>query len=890
MLSGGVGDKPSDWLRVLANTLRWLAEPSLKQGHGGAKTPNDLLLSSDFIPAPPPIDWSGARPVVRDPKKPLVLPAMDDLQQIRGLVGARTELSGYHGTVADYAAEARKAGLDYIVFLENALQMDQAKFDELLRQCEAASDGLFAAIPGLTIEDAQGNHFFYIGDNLKFPKPDMVLPDGRLNTTAVSRTEPIFKYGWQYMNYRVLIGWYNHARNHTPIVDYKLYNSFPIYSFEDGKPVDSAFEDYLYLTGWGGCQMVFALELMSGPEQVAKRAADGWQTVATPAGEYGDGTYVKKESYGVEGLRERWKTAPAWYPPYLYITRGPKILCWTPQNDCAVAKGDWWRPDLWEYRARLHVTSDAGLKSVTLYDGDRGIYRRWLPGGDKSFEQTLVLANNLQRDLVVVVEDLKGRRAISMELWNRNTCFDQNICGDRCNFLGTCFLRRKDGTAIWHRPGFRENLGLTPSKGSMSEGTWFQPATGLSPYPTLPVDGQPQSVPTPSVETLFQMPGEYRELHSAPSTYLFSPEYAVGQGNFAWAYDPAENGAAKTPLGHDYQEPAKQGQIGKNAWTSWYHLVPTRLMSGWVRLHGTPASLGDVRLGKYQVHLSTKEDVPIAAETGWEFLRVPMVPRLYVDGALAPTGSQSAATGAFPRGTVAVFETPGGTAVLCGDGTGLTYRVDKGAFILAYRPGNNVFAKGKASEIVVPFLGISNRLHLNDVLDTLAAFGILRPGKVGYPHQIQRGTTLSSYAFWRVQAKDGAFECQIPKVALTAMIPVQVEGLNDRWSAFVVDRKRPAPNYRPIPVRDQCGYALLDPTDADADFFVGHPLTCDNPNVRLLVSWKEPGRWYVEAHNDGDAAIKTSIASDRAWPVFAFKQDVDLAPGSSRIWEVEETR
>lgn len=894
MLSAGAGNKSSDWLQVVANTFKWLAEPSLAEGMGGARTPEALLFASDVIPIPPLIDWTGVRPVVRDPQKPLVLPAMADMQQVRGLVGARTELSGYRGTVAEYAAEARKAGLDYLVFLENALNMDEAKFNELLRQCGEASDGLFAAIPGLTIEDAQGNHFFYIGDNLKFPTSDMVLPDGRLNTTDISRTEAIFKYGWQYMNYRVLIGWYNHDKNHTSPVDYKLYNAFPIYSFEDGKQFDSALDDYLYRMGWGGCHTPFALELMSGPEQVAKRAINGWKTVGKIAGEYGDGTYVNQESNGVTGLRERWKTAPSWYPPYLYISNGPEILCWTPQNNCVVPKGDWWRPDLWQYRARLHVRSEVGLKSVTIHDGDRGVFRRWLPNGQKSFDHTMVLANNLQRDLVLEVEDMDGKRAISMELWNRNTMFDQVICGDRCNFLGTAFLRRKDGTAIWHRPGFQQNLGLSPSKGEMNLTTFVQPASGLSPFPTLPIDGQPQSVPTPTVQTVLYVPGEHREVHSAPSTYLISPEYGVGQGNFAWAYDPAEYGVTKTPLGHDYKQvdasgkARKQGEVGKNAWTSWFHLVPTKLMDGWVRIHATQATLGEVRFGKMQVRLTMKDDVPIDPDKGWDFLRVNSPVQIYVDGNPLPVEAGKTAQGQFGRGTIALFETPGGTAILCGEGDRLSYRWEKNSFWVAYDPPENVLKKGETFEVAVPFLGTSNRLSHRQILKTLADFGLLKPGSTGYPSKIKRGRTLDSYGVWNVAAENGAFEATLPQVDLTSMISVQVDNLNDRWTAFLQNHKRPMPNFRPIPVRDGRGYALLDPTDVGADAFIGHPVTCDNPNVMLQVSWMEPGKWFVEAHNDSDKKVSTTVASDPAWKIFKLREKIALAPGSSQVWEVKE--
>ena len=38
MLTAGAGGRPSDWLRLFANTVAWLAEPSLANGMGGMKT------------------------------------------------------------------------------------------------------------------------------------------------------------------------------------------------------------------------------------------------------------------------------------------------------------------------------------------------------------------------------------------------------------------------------------------------------------------------------------------------------------------------------------------------------------------------------------------------------------------------------------------------------------------------------------------------------------------------------------------------------------------------------------------------------------------------------------------------------------------------------------
>ena len=165
---------------------------------------------------------------------------------------------------------------------------------------------------------------------------------------------------------------------------------------------------------------------------------------------------------------------------------------------------------------------------------------------------------------------------------------------------------------------------------------------------------------------------------------------------------------------------------------------------------------------------------------------------------------------------------------------------------------------------------------------------MLEPGRVGYAADVVRGRTIDTYSSWRAEAEAGGFECRIPKTSLRSMIPLQLTGLNDRWSAFVVDRRRLGINFRPIPVRDGCGYALLDPTAADTDFFVGHPLSCDVPHVRVQVAWMSPGRWFVEAHNDSGDTVTTKITADRSWSRFKFEQEITLAPGSSRVWEVEE--
>jgi len=891
MLSAGVDDKPSDWLRVLANTFGWLAEPSIKAGWGGAKTPESLIKPKNLWPDHPEIDWTGrltgGQPVVKHPKGFQVMPSLADRPQLRGLIGARTSLSAGNGTVTDYVADAKRAGLDYIVFLEDSLRMDAAKFDELVRQCAEHSDQSFAALPGMTFEDAQGNHFFGFGDNLKFPKPEFLLPDGRLDTTTVSRTEVIFAYVFRHMNYRLPWGWYRHRENHTPVVDYKLYNTFPVFTHDDGKPVDSALDEWLYLASWGGAHQVVALELISSPSQIANRIAEGWTTVSQVGGDFGDGTYVKTESFGVAGLRERWTTAPAWYPPYTYITNGPTIHAWTVQNNCCLPSGEFWRPDVWQYRIRVHVSSDAGLKSVTIHEGNESIFRRWLPNGAKSFEQQITLTNNQQRDLVLIVEDSNGKRAIGMEIWNRNTLLNEFICGDRCNFLGNARLRRPDGSQFWTGAGFTSNMGLTPSKGSVGLALSIEPANSLTPgVPTLPIDGRPLSWPSPRLQFTLNVPGELKEIHTAPEAYLISPEIAMGDAVFNLGYSPSEYGVKTSPLGHPYQNTDKhtQGNIGKNAWTSWYKLEPTRMLTGRARLVACN-TMDRVRFGWLDVDLKLKQPLKVE-DKGLHVLYVPGDWSV-LDGVTAREGD-ALKSGLLAPGTTTISSSPGGSVAIFSDGQRIRFEREAKVIRFYYQPDAKTLAAGDPIRFRVLWMGAAGDVTRNELLDSLALFGISDPKVAGYQAEVKRGRTLDQQLTWDLQADNGAVQAKVKQTNALAWLPVSVRGLNDNWSTFVLDHNRDGYNFRAIPIRDGTAWVQVDLTTHSPDLFMGHPVVADNDNLHLQVAWHEPGVWFVEVHNPTEQTINTNVNTNSGWSRFDFKETLTLSGGSSRVYLVSE--
>jgi hypothetical protein len=858
MLTKGAGGKPSDWLLVFANTFRWLAEPSLAAGKGGATTPDAVLHPPVTIwPAPPTIQWGA-----------LNAPLQDE-SQYNGLMGAQTSLSSGTGTVADYVKAAHAANLQFLVFLEDSFKMDQGKWDQLVAQCKAASDDTFLAVPGLIYEDAQGNHHYSFDSHARFPKPSMLLPDGRLATTQTMRSRAYFDLANEYTQQEDLRGWWDHKANVMIPADYKLYDSFPVYSAINGKPVDSDLPDYLYLQGLGGNHAVLAFEFMSSPAQVAERAAHGWRVVsAWPLksldANWHDGAYA----FGGSGMQ--------------YITNGPQILVWTEERGMTLSQGQWWRPDCWEYRLHLRVASPVGLKTVTVYDGDREVFQQWQPNGAKTFEQTLVLANCQQRGLTMVVEDTAGHSAVSMSYWNRNLINEEFICSDRCNFLGNARLRKRDGEQVWTQVSMRANMGITPSKGLLM--LEAAPAVNLTGnQPTLPIDGAPAGFPTYNLSFGPQIPGELPNLFAYPHTYLISPEIGIGQADITLGYDPAEKGAKLTPFGFPYEQP-QEGQ--GNAWGSWHHLVPTLKVSGWARMVACTWLTEGFRLGWQETNLTAKDAIAVP-DKGIQITY--FKGELWQDGKKIGTYDSAPMSGPFTRGTFATLEDKGGAVVLIGMGDDVVYTYSQGNLVLYYKPKAATLVKGDPIHYTVAFAGAAAETTTAQEVEFAQKFGIATPGTAGYAPKITRGKLVDNYLIWRLDGKGTGITATVPKAQMPGFLPVCVQGLNDNWSVVLWDKARSDPdNTRALPIRGGEAWAQLDLNEADSDLFIGHPVIASQPQVKLIVSWQEPGLWFVEANNPTAKPLTLTLDAAPGWTLFSFHQALTLAPGASQIWQVKQ--
>jgi hypothetical protein len=235
-----------------------------------------------------------------------------------------------------------------------------------------------------------------------------------------------------------------------------------------------------------------------------------------------------------------------------------------------------------------------------------------------------------------------------------------------------------------------------------------------------------------------------------------------------------------------------------------------------------------------------------------------------------------------------VLDHRGGAAIALPLDGDLTWRLGKdGRLGIHYVQAGPQLPKGSQIHYRIAFAGASGGTPKEAILDFARKFGVAEPGKPVYRPTVIRGRQLDTHLVWRLDALGEAVEARVPKADMPGYLLAVVEGLRDGWSVWLVDRARKGPKVRGLPIRDGRAYAQLDLVPADLDLFIGHPVVCDKREIKLLVSWQEPGLWFVEAHNPTDEPVEAVLRSAGGWDIFSFKETLRLDPGTSRIWRVK---
>lgn len=459
VLDKGLKGTPSHGYQLFSNSLRWLAEASCGKGTlGCATTDQSLLRNPNLARLSKAYPWQ-EQVRFAPPESPLP-----------GLIGPRTTYSSGKVKPEQWVEKAKACGLTWVVFLEEFDRLPPDGFEKLKADCTRLSTPRFAAIPGFTIDDEVGNHYFYFGTSFPYPDAKFLTQDRKALRSRNAELNPrqpyipgqlamtTLSYTYSIASFKLTAGNYLFKQDAAPFADFfSDYDAMGVITARNGKVVEDASEDFLKLCASGQSPVPLVIDLMDDPAQLGR---SGWRTVLTLPEQGGAiiGGSLRPETR-VRDYFDIWHTYPD-NPVKPQVTSGPRIDTWShlgPRDYEGSSPGDF----VWQnYRWVLHgrASSPAGLKEVAVHDGVR-LFRRFLPQGKTEFAFSLDLTHDRQHCLVLTATDMAGGRAISGDQWDRNHRIEEFMCGDRNNQLTHGYVVNKDGIGILL--GGNQTLGTT---------------------------------------------------------------------------------------------------------------------------------------------------------------------------------------------------------------------------------------------------------------------------------------------------------------------------------------------------------------------------------------------------------------------------------------------
>lgn len=476
VLKKGDGKVPSDTGALVFRLYDWLGANSAEAGFGGYKSGDPIEKGEaifgqaakhfnpvqDFDQYVMPPSWRHKGALVQVGKDQY-FPELSDpfitgeLKYFKALIGAHSELSDGKGSVANYAALAKKAGYSLIVFTENFEKLSSGNWDKLVAQCERYSSDEFICLPGIDIQDPEGNHSIVIAPS-SYPRASWLTPDGK-------RVKNPHMLTLAFNNHMVAA--HRPGGGPLPYERLKHFQALTVCTYREGKMVDDGQKAYAWQVQNGSVPHPVVVHELFSPEEVATAARAGLQQIM-PADRVRNAV-----GYFRIGMTHFFD-APARY----MVSEGPIVYNWVSSPKDIGPDAENRR----RFRVAIGVKSDVPLASVTLYDGTTAV-RHWLPTG-LDFQATADFQHSYQHDLYVVAQDAKGRRAITSAIRTVAERYHYR-CTDRQNWLGDMFpfnccytgSRLPDGLDI-----------MMPIKGTAEGSAFFTdvPGTCMAPKINFP--------------------------------------------------------------------------------------------------------------------------------------------------------------------------------------------------------------------------------------------------------------------------------------------------------------------------------------------------------------------------------------------------------------------
>ena len=894
VLDKGLGGKRSDWGRLFENTLRWLSAPGLASGKlGGYRQDPKQLVE-----------------VNRRKKPDEFYPQFDSYQNptppghvYRGLVGARTAYSTGTGTVADYAAAARRAGLDFVVFLERFGKITQADYRKLEADCRRLSTDTLLLVPGWTMKNNIGNHMFTYGQNAVWPTPTQVTgPDKdqwRLQCfdkqgKLAHSDEDAKNWIWATIahgKYRNL-GYYNLADGAgVPVRNLRLFGVLAVMTYIKGKLVEDLTREYLDYVMDGDPPLACAVDLVHSPSELERAVRDGHYL-----------THVAGKR--LEHLPRRMHYGHQYGRANVYPSNGPAIKSWAGTRRVMTYAGEPFVPARYRIRPLCWVTSDVGLKEIVIYC-DRKPYRRLLLNGAKEFKRTFEWSYDRHRIFTLVATDVKGRRAVSagFECWG--DVHANTWCHDRQN------------GELWHGPfgfpgprnpkftagptwdgGPRAYIGaqyrvhpaikIAPAtKGARPpiEGLWWGSGGRLmegNVYPTCYDDNVSNAavecdhVYAPGVvanayHTLGpRSPSKYMTFTLRRTQYL---QRIVGPARMGWPMY-AERAGSNVALFEGTVTVKRAARAQGN------HLL---------MLNPYRYPKNDPNVPLWAVRMNNTSPVACGGMSSFTE-RYALWPGLgFKDRYRLPID---------PGGYVAVFPSQqGNTCVVFNVGREpLWAALPRGRCHWTLPWANRQLRAGQtfAWRFLVVQDALDQPAHNTHRIERLRQYLGL-DGGTGSGIEVKRGKLLSHVGLVDLAPQDGVVEFVVrrPKWLVDVPLGLRFIGFNPNWTVGQFQRVGYSPGfytrgrnvYRNLATDDRAMVHLAVYPDGSprTHSIVGHPVQCDAPElvIELAMLSSKPPSYHVAVNNPTDRPIKTTLRKCMDLPGFTFAdRAIDVAPGA----------
>jgi len=877
MLDKGLDGLPSDFDRLFQNTMRWLAEPSMKStALGGATVSADRLIPQSKQP-------ESLERVDSYPKTTLPTSRWQQKGTVfKGIIGPKTQYSGGKGTVAEYAAEAKKLGLNFIIFLEDLKDLDQNELASLIADCKKNSDDDLLLFPGYRIVTNLGNQIFFAGYGLRYPPKHLLGgTDGKTyllqgmdkdGNPVPSSSSLSFQLGY---GENSTVGFFDFTgpekKGGLSIPDLRCFSMCGVRYYDHGKEIEDVTDEFLLTNEGSMSGSPVSINLVDSPQEMADELKSGHAV-----------TYAVAEN-----IKKLWEQALRWNHPFIsphvFPSDGPIINIWPGsmrtkaygQDDFVVAFN--------HMPTRLQITADNGLKEISLYDGSRQI-ARYLPDGAKEFDKTLHLNATFQQNISVVVTDMTGKKAVSAPVRTWKAGIGELYCADHVNG-GKMWLARGKCWQRWGRIPEAINGGHT----------WDGGPPSTKPLLYLGYNGA-------SAESdLGQQSGLLTQI---PIHILCDERVSRSRSLATRAVLPSlRNG---------------------NCWTAYGPMVTPELFDGqstYTEMTQYPADV-DVR----RADLSEgRGNVTCIYEQDLRFLKQQTVKRVDLAGywrqanalhvtmlrgnndqlisarEVNPRQYQGKCDFILKPGEwfAGVSRDPGNAMLFINQAEPVKVSISPERLSLSgLLPENGLPVKKDqvyTTELVTVIWPVEQPLADSDALMPFIRY-LKQPSGM----KVIRGKHLSKpLGLVEFETDDGAVELFFPKPDLPYEfnLPVRINGLNRNWSCLLWQQEGQAGPYhgsgkdriRPLGM-DEKSRAYIPVTVGLTDkvhLVAGHPVVAENQNLVIRVvcledtAQGEKFRWHVVVHNPTDKPIETTVSPSISLPgLFDTPRKITIPAGS----------